>query len=126
MSRATIDIETVAKNIEHARGFDNDRQSPTDREIIADAPLAYRTGLAPAELAGRLDHAGFPVRQSFDAGTFLCNQAFYLGCHAAHTTGVPGLAAFVHIPPIDPAEVNAVPIATTVSAIAAILDHIPQ
>ncbi len=97
-TRPDIDIEVIALNVEHASRADNDGDSPTDRPIVPLAPAAYRTRLDAAALAAELRADGLPVSASHHAGTFLCNQAFFVGCHRSESRGVPAVAAFVHVP----------------------------
>ena len=115
-TRTRLELEAVALNVEHAERDDNAGARPIDRPILPGAPLALRTRLDVHAHAARLSALGLPVGVSFHAGTFLCNQALYLGCHAAETTGVPALAVFVHVP--SPA---AVPLEVGVAAIIELL-----
>ena len=98
--RATLDLEAVALNVEHAVGADNDGHQPFMGEIFEGAPTAYRTRLKLNEAISTFAAHGVPAQVSTHAGTFLCNQAFYLGCHRCETTGTPDLAAFIHVPPM--------------------------
>ena len=98
--RSTIDVEVIALNIEHAISGDNDGDSPSMRPIIAEAPLAYRTPHNLDPLISRLDGHSQPAKANFHAGTFLCNQVFYLGCHHVQT-GQLQTATFIHVPPMD-------------------------
>jgi pyroglutamyl-peptidase len=99
--RSMVDVETIAVNVEHAIGRDNDGEDPFMRSIIDGAPVAYRTQLDVSSAVSDLESCGVEARPSFHAGTFLCNQTFYLGCHQTHTTRTPAISAFVHVPPMD-------------------------
>jgi len=98
--RTTIDVEVVALNIEHARSGDNDGATPSLRPIMPHEPDAYRSQGPVEELCAALDGQGAAAQLSFHAGTFLCNQSFYLGCHAARGEGSMRWATFVHVPPM--------------------------
>jgi len=102
--RTTLDIETVALNMEHAVGRDNDGDQPFMRPIVNDGPAAIQTRIDMATAIATFQSHGVEAHPSFHAGTFLCNQTFYLGCHAAETTGTPQLAGFIHVPPMDSHE----------------------
>jgi pyroglutamyl-peptidase len=98
--REAVEVETVALNVEHALRGDNDGVTPVDRPIVAGAPLAYRTQLDVAAAAAVFGARGFTARAGFHAGTFLCNQTFFLGCHRVETGDDLAVAAFVHVPPM--------------------------
>ena len=99
--RSMVDVETIAVNVEHSNGRDNEGENPSMRPIVEGAPIAYGTELDVSLAVADLEAAGVQAQPSFHAGTFLCNQTFYLGCHQSQTTGNPAIAAFLHIPPMD-------------------------
>ena len=98
--RTTIDIETIALNIEHCVRPDNDGQTPFLRPIIQTAPTAYQTKLDVGAACSRLSRLGLDVKPSLHAGGFLCNQSFFLGCHTAASESFLEVAAFIHVPPL--------------------------
>lgn len=102
--RTTLDVETIAVNMEHAVGSDNDGERPWMRPIIAGAPVAYESTLDMAMAVDALGAAGVEAKPCFHAGTFLCNQVFYLGCHRAHTHEHLSTAAFIHVPPMKKSD----------------------
>ena len=79
--RTTLDVETIALNMEHAVRGDNDGATPWMEPIVEGAPQAYQTGLDMRETLAILEDHGAPGVAAFHAGTFLCNQVFFLGCH---------------------------------------------
>ena len=97
--RSQIDVEFVALNLEHATRGDNDMDSPTLRPIVKGAPAAFNTRFPVHALVDAMCHRGLSARIGVHAGTFLCNQAFYLGCYEVEVVRNMELAAFVHIPP---------------------------
>jgi len=98
--RETLDIELVALNIEHAARGDNEGACPQIEPIVEGAPLAYQTILDIEGAVACFSEHGVEAQPAFHAGTFLCNQVFYLGCHA-QAQGRLDLAAFIHVPPMD-------------------------
>ena len=98
--RTSLDIEVVALNLEHAVRGDNDGDQPWLRTLAVDGPLAYQTRLDVAHAVQVFQTHGVDAKASTHAGTFLCNQVFYLGCHACEA-GPLDLAAFIHVPPMD-------------------------
>ena len=102
--RSSLDIETVALNLEHAVGKDNDGEAPWMRPIHDDAPLAYRTRLDEQSAIKTFADHGIAASAAVHAGTFLCNQSFFVGCHYAEQQTPLKLAAFIHVPPMDSFE----------------------
>jgi len=98
--RTTLDVEMVALNLEHAESGDNDGDAPTMRSIIVEAPLAYRWPVESDRLLHTLENHGCPGRINLHAGAFLCNQTFFLGCHA-QAQGQLTFAGFIHVPPMS-------------------------
>ena len=96
-----MDLETVALNLEHAASFDNAGESPTMRPIIDDAPLAYRSRIQESSAVETLVRFGLDAQIATHAGTFLCNQSFFLGCHFAESSDFLELGSFVHVPPLE-------------------------
>ena len=98
--RTRVDVETVALNVEHAIRGDNDGVRPTNGLILEQGPLAYRSRVDTVEAARLLSAHGVDAVPAFHAGTFLCNQTFYLGCHRVETTEALESALFIHVPPM--------------------------
>lgn len=98
--RQRVDIETIALNVEDCVGADNDGDQPQMREVVAGGPVAYKTALDVATAAGHFGAHGIDAAAAFHAGTFLCNQVFYLGCHR-QAAGLLETAAFIHVPPMS-------------------------
>jgi pyroglutamyl-peptidase len=98
--RNTLDIETVALNLEHTVAEDNDGEAPWMRPIHDDAPLAYRTRLDEQSAIETFAAHGITASAAVHAGTFLCNQSFFVGCHYAEQQTPLKLAAFIHVPPM--------------------------
>ena len=98
--RETLDIEQIAVNVAHANRGDNDGACPQREVIVAGGPVAYETGLDISAAVARFKDHGVVAQPAFHAGTFMCNQVFYLGCHR-RAQGAIDLAAFIHVPPMD-------------------------
>ena len=98
--RQDVDIETIAVNVEDCVGSDNDGYQPTRQRIIEGGPIAYETTLdMPLALHCFQAHE-VVAKAAFHAGTFMCNQVFYLGCHR-QAAGHLEVAAFIHVPPMN-------------------------
>ena len=97
--RTSLDIELFALNMAHAVRGDNDGACPQLTPIIPDGPTAYRTGLDVSSAIRIFADHGVRAMPSFHAGTFLCNQTFYLASQQCAQETID-LAAFIHVPPM--------------------------
>ena len=91
--RSVVTPEIRAVNIRNARIPDNEGSRPAGESILPGGPKEYRTRAAVRRIAAGMRKAGYAIEASEDAGTFVCNDTFYL-------TGVrgPGLVEFIHCP----------------------------
>ncbi|MDE2292090.1 MAG: hypothetical protein KGL53_08400, partial [Elusimicrobia bacterium] len=66
--------------------------------IIPGGRSAYLSALPLEALAAALRRRGVPAETSLSAGTFLCNEVFYLLMRAHSQRAFPRGAGFVHVP----------------------------
>ncbi len=104
--RASLSVERVALNWLDFRIPDNAGRQMQDRPIVAGAPAAYFATLPVRACVEALLAAGIPAEISYTAGTYLCNQAFYLALHWAVSQNPIPPVGFVHVPPL-PAQLAA-------------------
>lgn len=104
--RAALSLERVAINVNDARIPDNAGAQPVDTPVVTRGPAAYFTTLPIKAMRAELRAAAIPAEISQTAGTFVCNQVFYVLMHALAGTRVRG--GFVHIPYL-PQQVAALP-----------------
>lgn len=100
--RSEMSIERVAININDARIPDNLGQQPIDTPVVADGPAAYFSTLPIKAMVKALRDAGVAAAVSQTAGTFVCNQVFYLLQHRLVEAGVR--SGFIHVPSSPPAD----------------------
>ncbi|MFL1502618.1 pyroglutamyl-peptidase I [Pseudomonas sp. O64] len=105
--RGDISIERVAINVNDARIPDNLGAQPIDTAVIVGGPAAYFTTLPIKAMVKAVREAGIAASVSQTAGTFVCNQVFYLLQHALAGTAIR--SGFIHVPPSPPQEVSAQP-----------------
>jgi len=94
--RSDISIERVAINVNDARIPDNLGAQPIDTSVVEGGPAAYFSTLPIKGMVKAVREAGIAASVSQTAGTFVCNQVFYLLQHALVGTGVR--SGFVHVP----------------------------
>lgn len=91
--RAAVTPELRAVNRRNARIPDNAGSQPRDEKIRDDGPEEYRTGIPAERIVQRMREDGYDIAVSGDAGTYVCNETFYLT-----GTGSRVPAAFIHVP----------------------------
>jgi pyroglutamyl-peptidase len=97
--RSQVDVEYVALNLEHAIRGDNDGVTPNLEPVCENAPNALFTRLPVQQIVAEMTRLGLPAQVGLHAGTFLCNQTFYLGCYEVEVAGRMSIAGFIHVPP---------------------------
>ena len=94
--RASITPEMVALNLRHARIPDNAGFQPYDEPVVAGGENALFSTLPVRRMAEAISAAGIPAEVSYTAGTYVCNDLFYLVLDHLKGSGVP--AGFIHVP----------------------------
>jgi pyroglutamyl-peptidase len=89
-------LERVAVNVRDFPIPDTDGALPVDEPVIVDGPDAYLATLPVKKILSAWQNAGLPGYVSNTAGTYLCNQVFYLISHRAQQDGFR--AGFIHLP----------------------------
>ena len=96
--RARISLERVAINLIDARIADNAGAQPIDSPVIASAPAAYFSTLPVKAMLSAMQSAGVPAELSFNAGSYVCNAAFFALMHLLATRYPDLRGGFIHIP----------------------------
>ncbi len=94
--RAAVAVERVAINIRDFPIPDIDGATPVDEPIVETGPAAYFSSLPIKAILSAWREKEIPAYVSNSAGTYLCNQTFYLARHL--TASRPISAGLVHIP----------------------------
>lgn len=71
---------------------------PTNPFIRAEGPAHIAGSASIDAIAARLEARGYPVSISDDAGSYLCNAAYYEALSAAADCGSGAQIVFVHVP----------------------------
>lgn len=95
--RDGISLERVAINLMDARIPDNAGLQPIDEPILKKAPAAYFSTLPIKSALLALQAENLPAHVSQTAGTYVCNQVFYVLMHALRRRPETR-AGFVHVP----------------------------
>jgi pyroglutamyl-peptidase len=94
--RAAPAVERVAINVRDFPIVDVEGHMPIDEPVAADGPPAYFSTLPTKAILARWREDGIPGYLSNTAGTYVCNQTFYLARHLTRSTTIR--AGLVHIP----------------------------
>ena len=91
--RTSVTPERRARNLRNARIPDNDGNRPENEPVLPGCAAEYYTGIPAGQIAARMRSEGYAVTVSEDAGTFVCNDTFYL---VGMKSRVP--VEFIHCP----------------------------
>lgn len=96
--RSELSLERIAINLIDARIADHTGQQPIDIAIVAGAPAAYFATLPVKAMLEEIRAQGVPAALSLSAGSFVCNQIFYVTCHLLATRHPHIRCGFMHVP----------------------------
>lgn len=97
---ARIELEMVAVNALHSDAPDAAGHSAYDELVVPGGPMAYRSELNLPDWERALNARGIATALSYHAGTYVCNQAYYLACHLMFQRAGRIPVAFIHVPPL--------------------------
>lgn len=88
-------LERVAVNVRDFPLPDVDGACPLDQPVVSQGPDGYLSTLPVKAVLAAWQRAGLPGYVSNTAGTYVCNQAYYL---ARHLAPAPCRVGLVHLP----------------------------
>ncbi len=91
--RTAVTPERRGRNERNARIPDNEGNKPEGEKILADGPEEYLTVFPVDAIVEEMKAEGYGIEVSEDAGTYVCNDTFYL---AGVKSPVP--VQFIHVP----------------------------
>lgn len=96
--RAELSLERIAVNLIDARICDNEGNQPVDAPVLADASAGMFSSLPLKRILLALRDAGIPASISHSAGTYVCNQVFFLTASQLAKSSQRGRGGFIHVP----------------------------
>ncbi len=123
--RSQITPERVAINVDDARIPDNTGRRVIDRPIIPGGPAAYFSTLPIKAIVAALKEREIPAAVSNSAGTFLCNDVFYVLMDEIARSYPGTRGGFVHVPLATgdaPDDQPSLPIETIADALEIIIE----
>jgi pyroglutamyl-peptidase len=101
-------VERIAVNLVDAATADNAGRRRRDTPVVRGGPAAYFASVDVRKAVRALAAGGARAGLSMSAGTFCCNQAFYVARHLAASAAAarraeqrPARVVFLHIPRAD-------------------------
>lgn len=94
--RPALSLERIAVNVRDFPLPDHAGVTVSDQPVHAGGPDGIFSRLPLGAILARWRADEVPCHVSNTAGTYLCNQMFYLACLAGRERGIP--AGFIHIP----------------------------
>ena len=91
-----IRVERVAVNLLDAAIRDNAGRRRVDAPVVHGGPPAYFAAINPRTARAALERGGVKSVLSLSAGSYCCNQAFYVARHLTRRT--KARVIFLHIP----------------------------
>jgi pyroglutamyl-peptidase len=93
-----INLEKVALNIINSQSADSDGVIINDKQVIPEGREAYFSAFDLRPLNDQLTVLGIPSTISYHAGTYVCNQAYYIACYLLEKIYSQPKALLIHIP----------------------------
>lgn len=94
--RSAVTPEFTAINYRHAGIADNAGNRPKESSVVPDAPAAYFATVPVQRMTEAITASGIRAQTSYSAGTFVCNDLFYLLLH--RYAGSDTRVGFIHVP----------------------------
>ena len=105
--RAAVAVERIAINMQDFPIPDVKGVDPIDEAVVAGGPSAYFSTLPIKAILAEWRSRHIPAYVSNSAGTYVCNQTFYLARHL--TEGSQVIAGLVHIPLVSSSAATVLP-----------------
>ncbi len=97
--RNKVTPELVALNLQYASIPDNMGNCPKDRPVVNGGENALFSTMPIRAMANAIAAAGLPSAVSYSAGTYVCNDIYYVLLHYFKNASVP--VGFIHVPALN-------------------------
>lgn len=104
--RAELSLERIAVNLIDARMCDNHGNQPVDVPVMAGEAAGLFASLPLKRILLALRDAGIPAAISHSAGTYVCNQVFFLTASCLARSDKQGRGGFIHVPWLAEQAIN--------------------
>jgi pyroglutamyl-peptidase len=110
-----IEVEKIGVNIKRYPKDDGSWSFP--RRIDTQGPFLRITSLDTLDIAQKIRDADIPCKQSFFAGSYICNALFYGLLGYAKDQNLTTSIGFIHVPLLDSQDPEGMPLDTMVDAV---------
>lgn len=110
-----IEVEKISVNIKRYPKEDGSWSFPW--RIEKNGVFLRFTSLGTSEIARKIQDVGIPAKQSFFAGTYICNALFYGLLGYIHEQGSNTAMGFIHVPLLDSQDPQGMPLEKLVDAV---------
>jgi pyroglutamyl-peptidase len=110
-----VKVEKIAVNLKRFPRDDGTWSFP--QRIQSNGPFFRVTALDAGGIAWEMRHAGIPARQSFFAGTYICNSLFYALLGDVRENNLTASVGFIHVPLLDSQDPAGMSLETLVDAV---------
>jgi pyroglutamyl-peptidase len=93
-----IKVERLGVNLDDFRIPDNEGLQVEDQPIQREGDIAYFATLPVKKMVAALIKEEIPAKQSFSAGTYLCNHVMYESLYNVKSNDMDTLSGFIHMP----------------------------
>lgn len=110
-----VKVEKIAVNLKRFPRDDGTWSFP--QRIEKNGSFFRVTALDAGGIAWEMRHAGIPARQSFFAGTYICNSLFYALLGDVRENNLTASVGFIHVPLLDSQDPAGMSLETLVDAV---------
>jgi len=110
-----IEIEKIGLNLKRYPKDDGTWSFP--QRIEKNGPFVRLTSLNTQDIARTIRQANIPAKQSFFAGTYVCNAVFYGILGYTKSQDLNTSIGFIHVPLLDSQDPQGLPVETLVDAV---------
>jgi pyroglutamyl-peptidase len=110
-----IEVEKIGVNLKRYPKDDGSWSFP--QRIDTKGPFLRITSLKTTEIMRKIRDAEIPAKQSFFAGSYICNALFYGLLGYAKDQNLTISIGFIHVPLLDSQDPEGMPLETMVSAV---------
>ncbi|HWR27239.1 MAG TPA: hypothetical protein VN377_02255, partial [Candidatus Thermoplasmatota archaeon] len=110
-----IEVEKIGVNIKRYPKDDGSWSFP--QRIDMNGPFFRITSLKTSEIARKIRDADIPAKQSFFAGSYICNALFYGVLGYVKEQNLNTSVGFIHVPLLDSQDSAGMPLESMVEAV---------
>ena len=116
-----IEVEKIGVNLQRSPLGDGRWSFP--RLLVKKSAFLRFTSLDTHDIVQKIRDAGFPAKQSFFAGTYICNALFYGLLGYAKDQHLNTSVGFIHVPLLESQDPKGLPLGEMVDAVSIAIEE---